>query len=311
MKRDYRQIEWDESVAEAARKLIRLALEEDLGEWGDVTAQALIPADAQGTVRFVARQSGILAGLPVARLVLEEMGVAFEWDSHAVDGSAMERGSSLATVSGGVRDLLAAERTMLNLLSRLCGVATLTRRYVDAAADGKARIYDTRKTTPGWRLLEKYAVHCGGGRNHRLALFDSILVKDNHLASLAPLVGEGKYAVGGALGAIQMFLGDLPNSRRESALVEIEVDNFEQLEAALEEPYLRIDVILLDNMDDEQLRRAAELRDRVASAVELEASGGMTLDRIPSAARTGVDRISVGALTHQAVSLDIGLDWVE
>lgn len=309
MKRDYRQIEWDESVAEAARKLIRLALEEDLGEWGDVTAQALIPLDARGTVRFVARQGGVLAGLPVARLVLEEMGVEFEWESHFADGSPMERGSTLATVSGGVRDLLAAERTMLNLLSRLCGVATLTRRYVDAAAGGTARIYDTRKTTPGWRLLEKYAVHCGGGRNHRLALYDSILIKDNHLAAIGQESGSAASAVGAALHAANESLVTMTDARRKHALVEIEVDTFEQLQAALQAG--DVDVILLDNMDDDQLRRAAELRDRTAPAVELEASGGMTLERIPSATRTGVNRISVGALTHQAVSLDIGLDWVE
>lgn len=309
MKRDYRQIEWDESVADAARKLIRLALAEDLGERGDVTAQALIPADAKGAVRFAARQSGILAGLPVARLVLEEMGVDFEWTSHVIDGSPIERGSILATVSGGVRDLLAAERTMLNLLSRLCGVATLTRRYVDAAAGGKARIYDTRKTTPGWRLLEKYAVRCGGGRNHRLALYDSILIKDNHLAAIEDRTGSAATAVGTAIRAAHDSLVSFSEERRKVALVEIEVDDFEQLQAALETQ--GVDVILLDNMNDDQLRRAAELRDRIAASVELEASGGMALDRIPSAARTGVDRISVGALTHQAVSLDIGLDWVE
>lgn len=307
MKRDYRQIEWDESVADAARKLIRLALGEDLGEWGDVTAQALLPADARGTVRFVARQSGVLAGLPVARLVLEEMGVGFEWESHVDDGSPIERGSVLATASGGVRDLLTAERTMLNLLSRLCGVATLTRRYVDAAAGGTARIYDTRKTTPGWRLLEKYAVHCGGGRNHRLALYDSILIKDNHLAAIGAERGATS-AVEAGLRAANESLAAFSEERRKLALVEIEVDSSDQLRTALE--CEGVDVILLDNMDDEQLRRAAELRDRHAPEVELEASGGMTLERIPSVARTGVDRISVGALTHQAVSLDIGLDWV-
>jgi nicotinate-nucleotide pyrophosphorylase (carboxylating) len=309
VKRDYRQIEWDESVEEAARKLIRLALAEDLGEWGDVTAQALIPPEAQGRVRFVARQSGVLAGLPVARLVLEEMGVDFGWESHVADGSPMERGSALATVSGGVRDLLSAERTMLNLLSRSCGVATLTRRYVYAAAGGTARIYDTRKTTPGWRLLEKYAVHCGGGRNHRLALYDSILIKDNHLAAIGERTGSSATAVAAALHAANESLASFSEERRGHALVEIEVDTFEQLQAAL--GAAGVDVVLLDNMDDEQLRRAAELRDRLAPDIELEASGGMTLERIPSAARTGVDRISVGALTHQAVSLDIGLDWAE
>ncbi|HEV7281040.1 MAG TPA: carboxylating nicotinate-nucleotide diphosphorylase [Pirellulaceae bacterium] len=305
MKRDYRQIEWDESVAYAAHALIRFALAEDLGEWGDVTAQATIPKEAIGSARLVARQPGVLAGLPVARHVLAAMNVPFQWTACAEEGAPIERGTLLAEMSGGVRDLLVAERTMLNLLSRLCGVATLTRRYVDAAAGGKARIYDTRKTTPGWRLLEKYAVAKGGGRNHRLGLYDSILIKDNHLAAIGG--DDPGMAVGMALRAANESLASFPAERREHALVEIEVDTFQQLQAALEAG--GVDVILLDNMDDEQLRRAAELRDQVAADVELEASGGMTLDRIPSAARTGVDRISVGALTHQAVSLDIGLDW--
>jgi nicotinate-nucleotide pyrophosphorylase (carboxylating) len=307
VKRDYRQIAWDESVAESARKLIRLALDEDLGERGDVTALATIPRQATGSARLVARQSGVLAGLPVARLVLEAMDVPFQWKSFAEERAPIERGTLLAEMQGGVRDLLAAERTMLNLLSRLCGVATLTKKYVDAAAGGKARIYDTRKTTPGWRMLEKYAVRCGGGTNHRLALYDSILIKDNHLAATAAETGSSVDAVTTALLKARDFLAEFPAESRQHALIEIEVDTFEQLKAALCTGLA--DVILLDNMNDEQLRRAAEQRDQLAPAVELEASGGMTLERIPSAARTGVERISVGALTHQAVSLDIGLDW--
>jgi nicotinate-nucleotide pyrophosphorylase (carboxylating) len=193
-----------------------------------------------------------------------------------------------------MRALLTGERTALNFLQRLSGVATLTRRYVDAAGS-RAKILDTRKTTPGWRVLEKYAVRCGGGHNHRMGLFDGILIKDNHLAALGREPGAITKAVSAARAEAG---GGLP--------VEIEVDRLEQLEEALA---CRPEIILLDNMSDEQMREAVARRAAVAPGVQLEASGGITLERIPAIAATGVDRISVGALTHSAPALDIALDY--
>ena len=279
--------------AAACRRLIELALAEDLGATGDRTSLATIPTSANAAVAFVARSSGVLAGLPAAALVCHAVDPTLTFTVVGPEGSRTERGTTLATVSGSLRSILAAERIALNFLQRLSGVATLTRKFVDAVAGFRAKILDTRKTTPGWRLLEKYAVRMGSGANHRIGLFDGILIKDNHLAGLK---GDVRAAVAAAR-------ADPGNA---GLPVEVEADTLEQLEHALA---VRADIVLLDNMTLDQLQAAVARRDAVAPGVSLEASGGVNLTTVRDIAATGVDRISVGALTHSAPALDIGLDF--
>jgi nicotinate-nucleotide pyrophosphorylase (carboxylating) len=283
------------SVAEAAacESLIELAVREDLGVTGDRTTTALVPPDRVGSAAFVARSPGILAGLPAAALVANVFDPTLHFHALHVDGEAIQRGQRIATIQGSMRSILMAERTMLNFMQRLSGVATLTKRYVDAVAGLPVAILDTRKTTPGWRLLEKYAVRMGGGRNHRVGLYDGILIKDNHLAALA---GEPDPIAT----AIQRARAAAPD-----LLLEIEVESFEQFVRALA---FVPDIVLLDNMTREELRACVDQRRADAVPVQLEASGGVTLATIRGIAETGVDRISVGALTHSAVALDIALD---
>jgi nicotinate-nucleotide pyrophosphorylase (carboxylating) len=278
----------------AARRLIELALAEDLDQAGDRTSRATIPAELPGSAAFVARVAGVVSGLPVVALVLEAVDRTVRFEPLRADGTAVAPGERLATVVGPMRSILTAERTALNFLQRLSGVATLTRRYVEAAG-GRARVLDTRKTTPGWRLLEKYAVRQGGGHNHRMGLFDGLLIKDNHLAAL----GGGPDAIREAVDAARAHAPGLP--------VEVEVDTAEQFAAALA---CGPDVILLDNMRPDLMRQCVELRDRNAPTVRLEASGGVNLQTITSIVATGVDFISVGALTHSAMALDIALDYL-
>lgn len=280
--------------AEACRRLVELALAEDLGVAGDRTSRVLIPADQPGRAAFVARIEGVVAGLPAAALVCTAVNPDLEFTPAVEDGTAVETGTTLATVSGPLRSILAAERTALNFLQRLSGVASLTRKYVEAVAGFPAQILDTRKTTPGWRLLEKYAVRMGGGANHRLGLYDGILIKDNHLAGLG---GDVQLAVETARSA--------PGN--DWLPVEVEVDTPDQLEAALA---AKADIVLLDNMTPEQMRQAVEWRDAVSPDTRLEASGGVNLSTVRGIAATGVDRISVGAITHSAPALDIGLDYL-
>ncbi len=280
--------------ATACRRLIDLALAEDLGSTGDRTSLATIPAETQSKAAFVARSPGVIAGIPAAAMVCQAIDPSLTFTAAVADGTRTEHGTRLATIAGSLRSILAVERTALNFLQRLSGVATLTRKFVDAAAGFKAKLLDTRKTTPGWRLLEKYAVRCGGGANHRIGLYDGILIKDNHLAGLA---GDVRKAVEMA----RAYPGNagLP--------VEVEVETAEQLEVALA---VRADIVLLDNMNLDQLRAAVARRDAVAPGVLLEASGGVNLATVRDIAATGVDRISVGALTHSAVALDIALDYL-
>lgn len=280
--------------ADCCRRLVDQALAEDLGATGDRTSRALIPADQQGRAAFVARTSGIVAGLPAAAMVCSTVSRGLNFEQKVEDGSGIERGTVLATVAGPLRAILAAERTALNFLQRLSGIASVTRQYVEAAVGFPAKILDTRKTTPGWRLLEKYAVRMGGGTNHRIGLSDGILIKDNHLAGLG---GDVRLAVETARSA----LGNdwLP--------VEVEVDTLEQLDAALA---ARADIVLLDNMTPEQMRTAVQRRNMVSPDTKLEASGGVNLGTVRAIAATGVDRISVGAITHSAPALDIGLDYL-
>jgi nicotinate-nucleotide pyrophosphorylase (carboxylating) len=269
--------------------VVRLALTEDLGRAGDVTAAACIPQDARMRAVFAARKPGVLAGIDCVRLSVLAMDPKASIDLRLRDGEAFEAGALLADVEADARAFLAAERTALNLLGRLSGIATLTRAYVEAVAGTKARIADTRKTTPGLRALEKHAVLCGGGLNHRFGLDDAILIKDNHVAVCGG-VGEAVRRARAAAGHLMK--------------IEVEVDGLEQLDQALSE---RPDVVLLDNFTLSMLREAVA---RTAGRVTLEASGGVNLETVRDIAETGVDVISVGALTHSAASLDIGLDAI-
>ena len=268
---------------------VRAALAEDLGRAGDVTAAACLPMGETLSVVFAARGEGRVAGLACARLAMAALDPGIRFGVAIPDGHDAEAGAILARAEGDARAILSAERVALNFTSRLCGVATLTRAYVRAVAHTRARIVCTRKTTPGLRALEKYAVRCGGGVNHRFGLDDAILIKDNHIAACG--------GVGKALERARAACGHLMK-------IEVEVDRLDQLDEAL--PY-RPDVILLDNFALADLREAVR---RVAGAVSLEASGGVNLTTVAAIAETGVDAISVGALTHSAPILDIGLDAV-
>jgi nicotinate-nucleotide pyrophosphorylase (carboxylating) len=281
---------------DACRRLIELAIEEDLGVEGDITSRALIPAESTGHAVFVSRAKGVACGVAAASLVLEAIDPRVIFQPILRDKEQLLPGSQIAEVSGCLRSILAAERPALNFLQRLSGIATETQRYVEAIAGLGARIYDTRKTTPGWRLLEKYAVRCGGGHNHRIGLYDGILVKDNHLAGLR--IEDGGMRIREAMARARQAA--------PGAVVETEVESVEQLNAALA---AKPDIILLDNMDVGQLREAVRLRDQSCTAIQLEASGGITLANIRQIAETGVDRISVGALTHSAPALDIALEF--
>ena len=265
--------------------LVKVALAEDLAGGVDVTSVATIAADAQLQAEFVARESGVVVGIEMAKAVLTEVGV----DGIEVliqDGASVNAGDVLIKVSGNARAILLAERTALNFLGHLSGIATLTNHWVKAIAGTNCQIRDTRKTTPGWRELEKFAVHMGGGTNHRMSLSDAALIKDNHIA-----------AAGGVKAAFNAVRSAFP-----TAPIEIEVDTLEQLAEVLP---LKPDLVLLDNMTPEQCREAVSL---VAGQTKLEASGGITLDKARSYAETGVDYLAIGALTHSAKNFDIGLD---
>ncbi|QEG32801.1 carboxylating nicotinate-nucleotide diphosphorylase [Bythopirellula goksoeyrii] len=304
--REFQQIEWDSELQHDCRQIVRLALAEDLNGQQDWTTVALVPAERQGAASIVARDPGVAAGLVTIELVLSEAKAEMEVELRVQDSQSFTAGTTLAVLSGNVRDILTLERTILNLLGRMMGIATLTSRFVQEVADTKAKVYDTRKTTPGWRRLEKYAVHCGGGSNHRMGLYDAVLIKDNHLAQRSGKpVATAEDAAAAVLEASQ-FLESSQNAAQSNLIVEIEVDSLEQLAAVLP---MHPDVILLDNMDSSQLRTAVTMRDDIAPTVELEASGGVRLETIRELAETGVDRISSGALTHSARGLDIGLDW--
>ncbi len=291
--------------AAACCKLIDLAFAEDFGgeaAWrGDLTSLFFIPAGFEGSGQFVARAEGVVAGLPALELVFGTLSKDFRLQKSVEDGSRVNAGALIATVTGPMNLLLAAERTALNFLQHLSGIATLTRRYVDAVAGLPARILDTRKTLPGWRLLAKFAVRQGGGTNHRMGLHDGVLIKDNHLA----------FALSRFRQSIPLILRHAKQQPRIEKLgdklpIEIEVETLDQFEDALAG---HPDIILLDNMPVEMMREAVSRRNQAAPGVLLEASGGVTLQTVRAIAETGVDRISVGALTHSAPALDIALDY--
>ena len=289
----------------ACEKLIALALAEDLGDRGDVTSQVVIPEDLQGSAVFLAKAAGVVAGLPAAELVMKTVDARLHVEMLKKDGDLVTPRDRLATVAGPMRSMLAAERTALNFLQHMSGIATLTRSYVDEIAGCSAKILDTRKTLPGWRLLEKYAVRCGGGHNHRMGLHDGILIKDNHRAALGITENADSLDIVESVMNIEDGITRLGGPSREMP-VEVEVDSLQQLEAALGSWAA---IVLLDNMTLEEMREAVRIRNKRAPEVLLEASGGVNLQTVRAIAATGVDRISIGALTHSAPALDIALDY--
>jgi nicotinate-nucleotide pyrophosphorylase (carboxylating) len=277
---------------DAVLRLVRDTLAEDLGEAGDVTSQATVPEDAWLDVRYVARQPGTVAGLPVlAAMVQDALGGSAHLVTRVVDGARVAPRDVLAELGGPARGVLALERTSLNLLSHLSGVATVTAAWVAAVEGTGARVRDTRKTMPLLRSLEKYAVRCGGGVNHRTGLHDAVLVKDNHVAAAG--------GVGAALDAVAA------SSAARGVPVQVEVDDLVQLEEALAHGAPQV---LLDNFDLDDLREAVRRTRSCAPGTLLEASGGLSLDRARAVAQTGVDFLAVGALTHSAPALDIAMD---
>jgi nicotinate-nucleotide pyrophosphorylase (carboxylating) len=264
------------------------ALEEDLGRAGDITSTATVPEDTNGRAVLAARQAGVISGLPLVVAAFRRLAPEIEIAPHARDGAAIKSGAKLMTISGNARAILGAERTALNFLGHLSGIATATATFAQRIAHTKARVVCTRKTTPGLRALEKYAVRCGGGFNHRFGLDDAILIKDNHVA---------------VAGGIKAVLRRAKQSAGHLVKIEIEVDSLDQLKDVLDVGLA--DVVLIDNFDLESMRKAVAL---VAGRLVIEASGGITLDSAAAIAETGVDYLSSGALTHSVQNLDVGLD---
>ena len=278
--------------------LIELAKQEDLGG-GDITSEVTIGVDQAGCGKLVFREAGVLCGMPVVAEVLRYYNEQLAMKDAQSEGTFIPAGTVAATIQGPLRSLLAAERVLLNFLQRLSGIATKTAQFVEAIQGTRAKIYDTRKTTPGWRELEKYAVHCGGGCNHRQGLYDAVLIKDNHLANLPQ---------GNLKERLEEVIVQIQQRSANPDFIEVEADTLDQLEDILQ--VKGVDMILLDNMSPAKLSEAVTLRDRICTGreVELEASGGIGLETVRAIAETGVDRISVGVLTHSVKSLDIGLD---
>lgn len=300
------------------RRLLQLAHDEDLGPdaggrgprggGGDITSRVTIPEDAQGQAALVVREPGILAGLRILPDLLHLFAPNTACQTRAADGHPAEADTIAAVLQGPVCEILAAERTLLNLVGRLSGVATRTREFVSAIEGTGARIYDTRKTTPGLRVLEKYAVRCGGGCCHRIGLFDAVLIKDNHIAAEHHASADAftRWLTNAAAKARALGL----EAGQQLKFVECEVDTLSQFGAILAAGGCNVDIVLLDNMPPDELRRAVEMRDRAGfkGKLELEASGGVRLDTVRAIAETGVERISAGALTHSVSSLDVALD---
>ncbi len=274
-----------EELLGAAKGLIEQALKEDVGP-GDVTTRAVIPPGVRGKGAILVKAHGVICGLQVAAEVFRAVDERISFRPRVREGEPVQPGDVVAEVEGPLRGILTAERTALNFLARLSGIATLTARFVDAVAPYRAVILDTRKTTPGWRVLEKYAVRCGGGRNHRMGLYDMVLIKDNHIAACGSISEAVRRVRAAGVG--------VP--------VEVEVKNLDELREALK---LGVDRILLDNFSVEDIAEAVKIAE---GRVPLEASGGVTLDNVAAIAATGVDYISVGALTHSAPALDLSLE---
>lgn len=282
---------FDENRA-VIRKQISAWLEEDIGT-GDISSMATISADHQSTGIIHVKQDGWIAGIPVIEMVFESIDPALHFKRITEEGTFVSRGTLIAKIEGNTRNVLTGERLALNLLQRMSGIATKTRAYVDALEGASVRVTDTRKTTPGLRLLEKYAVRIGGGYNHRFGLYDAVMIKDNHIKG-----------AGGITHAIQQARERIPHTMK----IEVEVENFLQLNEALA---ANPDIIMLDNMSLESMKAAVALIRQTHLHIMIEASGGVSLATIKDIAATGVDIISVGALTHSVLSLDISLDLNE
>ena len=372
-KRDFQSITWCQAVEDDFRSILEQSIREDVESIGDLTSLALIPEYATGKASIVSRSDGIIAGIPTVPIITETVLPEIRWTPMVVDGQHISRGDKVGTIEGPARGLMQAERLILNFVARLSGIASTTQAYVRAVQGTRAKVYDTRKTTPGWRLLEKYAVQCGGGHNHRAGLYDAILIKDNHLALAAGRAGMQalEYNPAEAVRNVRAYLerqdalgpkppvlchGCVPSSckmrasliaavaeitgsamlsaiiantpcyvieqarneeeqvPREPAqnfpakevIVEVEVDTLRQFESVLAaDP----DIIMLDNMSIADMQKAVKSKNARKPQIELEASGGINLTTIRDVALTGVDRISVGALTHSFNMFDLGLDW--
>jgi len=281
------------------RQAVEMALAEDLGLVGDITTDATIPADAVARGVFAARTGGVVSGLDVARATFAALDPGVRFEAQVADGAQVGTNTVIASVSGPARAILTGERVALNFMGRMSGIASLTRRYVDAAAGTGAAIADTRKTTPGLRAFEKYAVRCGGGVNHRIGLFDAVLIKDNHIV---------------AAGGLELAMRAARARAGHLVKIEIEVDTLDQLDRVLAMARTApVDAVLLDNMTPDQLRaavaRVAAVRASTGTRIVTEASGGVSLATVRAIAESGVDVISVGALTHSAPVLDLGLDF--
>ena len=303
--RNFTQHRWQPQSTTDFDQLLDLALFEDVQTVGDLTCLAFVPEAVQGVAAVASRSSGVLAGVPLVAHIVSAVDPKLMWEPALEDGTEITSGTKIGTIRGPARGMLMAERPILNFMGRLSGIATLTKMYVDAVRGTKAQIYDTRKTTPGWRWLEKYAVGCGGGKNHRTGLYDAVLIKDNHLA-LGRQEGNPFSPAEAVLRAKEFLQQRFADQSVNIPIVEIEVDTLHQLREILPtEP----DIVLLDNMSPSQLMEAVQIRNLLNPNVQLEASGGITLATVRDVAETGVERISVGALTHSATSLDFGLDW--
>lgn len=285
--------EYQELSHRAIDRIVLAALEED-APWGDLTSQTVVPAEAHVTAYLNAREDGVLAGEAVFTAAMRLTDAQIQVDFYLHDSERFAKGRRLAKISGSARAVLQAERVALNFVQRLCGIATLTSHYVAGAVGTRARIVDTRKTTPGLRLLERYAVRCGGGHNHRYSLSDAVMAKDNHLAVLTANSNR----------SLTDCLREVRRRLPHTAHFEVEVDRPDQIEPVLA---AGVDTIMLDNFTTEQLRAGVQ---QVAGRALVEASGGVKLERIREIAATGVDIISVGALTHSARALDLGLDII-
>ena len=305
--------ELDDQTKTDAATLVEMALAEDIGsaiiEQGvDCTTQAIVPKDAMAAAAIVSRQEGIVCGLAVCQLAIEKHAPQLELEQRLNDGDPVNSKETIAILSGPAHKILVMERTCLNFLCRLSAISTLTDKFVKQVSGTKAKVFDTRKTLPGWRRLEKYAVLCGGGNNHRMGLFDAVMIKDNHLAFHRSLVENSDETIPNAIKLCREWVdkrkSSLPNGAK--TILQLEVDTLEQFEIALR---CSPDIVLLDNMNPDQLSKAVEMRDATAPQILLEASGGVNLHTIRQIAQTGIERISVGKITHSAANFDIGLDW--
>lgn len=325
---EFQQLDWNLDVENVARQLIRMALQEDLGLQRDWTTWATIDSQTVGFANVVNRVPGVICGLRLIPIILEELAAMSQaagdwrnsdsemevlpavWTPLVCDGDWVQPKTVLGHIEGAARTILQTERTALNFIGRLSGVSTLTHQFASEIKGTKAKIYDTRKTTPGWRLLEKYAVRCGGGQNHRLGLYAAVMLKDNHLAGADGQVETAESQADEDAAANRLRATILRARQRlqqamddkqlhQKLIFEVEVDSLQQFEALLD---VDIDIILLDNMDNATLRQAVAMRDAKRPELQLEASGGVNLSTVAGIAATGVERISLGALTHSAIN---------